>query len=97
MTETKEQILERMTDLMPWRLADQIKPYILEAMKIHADQQLILHGVGWRSEQLPEFDVQEINDILKKCKENKDDLLTLVSRIWNKGYMTGVCYDKEND
>ena len=50
--------------------------------------------VGWRSEQLPEFDVQEINEILQDCKEKKEDLQALICRIWNKGYMTAV---KNND
>ena len=68
-----------------------------EFAKYYHIEQLTLTDVGWQSEQLPDFDVQEINDILKECKENKDDLQTLITRIWNKGYMTGVCYDAEND
>jgi hypothetical protein len=53
-------------------------------------KQLPIHGVGWRSELLPDFDVKEINEILQDCKEKKDDLQALVCRIWNKGYMTAV-------
>ena len=45
MTQTKEQILERMEDIMPFTYSEKIRPYILEAMQIHADHQLILHGV----------------------------------------------------
>lgn len=54
-----------------------------------------IHGVGWRSEQLPDFDVDEINEIVKDCKEKKDDLQALVCRIWNKGYMTAVVDERE--
>ncbi|MCP4054226.1 MAG: hypothetical protein GY739_14455, partial [Mesoflavibacter sp.] len=57
------------------------------------EEVLTIPVVSWRSEQLPDFDVQEINDILKECKENKDSLQTLIGRIWNKGYGEGVCYD----
>ena len=60
-------------------------------------EKLTIPDVVLQSEQSPEFDVQEINDILKECKENKDDLQTLITRIWNKGYMTGVCCDAEKD
>jgi len=45
MTETKEQILARMEEIMPFTYSEKVRPYIIEAMKIHADQQLILHGV----------------------------------------------------
>jgi hypothetical protein len=58
-------------------------------------KQLNLSGVGWQSEQLPDFDVQEINEILKDCKEKKEDLQALICKIWNKGYMTGVCDERE--
>ena len=58
-------------------------------------QQLIIPVVGWPSEQLPEFDVQEINEILQDCKEKKEDLMTLISRIWNEGYTTAVCDERE--
>jgi hypothetical protein len=57
-------------------------------------KQCHIHVVGWRSEQLPDFDVQEINEIVKDCKEKKDDLQALICRIWNKGYMTGVCDER---
>ena len=67
----------------------------LQLEKNALKEQLSLYGVGWRSEQLPEFDVQEINEILQDCKEKKEDLLTLISRIWNKGYMTAVCDERE--
>lgn len=70
---------------------------IAQILVKYKEEQLRLHVVGWQSEQLPDFDVQEINEILKECKENKDDLQTLITRIWNKGYITGVCYDAEND
>ncbi|UXQ88823.1 hypothetical protein [Tenacibaculum phage Larrie] len=45
MTETKEQILARMEDIMPFTYSEKVRPYILEAMQIHADKQLILSGV----------------------------------------------------
>lgn len=98
MTEQRQKLLDRFDK---W-LGSKPRKKIISAQcaniaEEYAEEQLRLHGVGWQSEQLPDFDVQEINDILKECKENKDDLLTLVSRIWNKGYMTGVCYDAEND
>ena len=70
---------------------------LIKYVKEETKKQFDIHGVGWRSEQLPEFDVQEINDILKDCKENKDNLITLIGMVWNKGYMEGVCYDAEND
>ena len=46
MTETKEQILTRMEEIMPFTYSEKVRPYIIEAMKIHADQQLILSGVS---------------------------------------------------
>jgi len=58
-------------------------------------QALIIADVGWRSEQLPDFDVQEINEILQDCKEKKEDLQALICRIWNKGYMTAVADERE--
>jgi methionine salvage enolase-phosphatase E1 len=61
------------------------------------DEALTIHSVGWQSEQLPEFDVQEINNIINDAKKNKETLQTLIGMIWNKGYMTGICYDIEND
>ena len=64
--------------------------HISENMQKYHLEQLTLTDAGWRSEQLPEFDVQEINDIVKDCKEKKEDLQALICRIWNKGYMTGV-------
>lgn len=30
---------------MPFTYSDKVRPYIIEDMKIHANQQLILHGV----------------------------------------------------
>lgn len=51
--------------------------------------------VGWRSEQLPEFDIDDINEIIEECKENKDSLETLISRIWNRGLITGVNSEAE--
>lgn len=48
MTETKEQILARMDEIMPFSYSEKIRPYILEAMQIHADKQLILSGVSKR-------------------------------------------------
>ena len=51
--------------------------------------------VGWQSEQLPDFDVDEINEIVKDCKEKKEDLQTLICMIWNKGYMTAVADERE--
>ena len=51
--------------------------------------------VGWQSEQLPDFDVEEINEILQHCKENKEDLQTLICRIWNRGFITGVNSEAE--
>ena len=68
---------------------------IREICGIVESEQLLIHGVGWRSEQLPEFDVQEINEILQDCKEKKEDLQALVCRIWNKGYMTAVADERE--
>ena len=60
------------------------------------EKQLLIQRVGWRSEQLPDFDVEEINEILKDCKEKKEDLQALICRIWNKGYMTAVCDERED-
>lgn len=53
-------------------------------------KQLALCNVGWRSEQLPDFDVQEINEILDDCKEKQEDFTALICRIWNKAYMTAI-------
>jgi len=63
--------------------------------KEHKTEQCDIPIVGWRSELLPEFDVQEINEILQYCKEKKEDLQALICRIWNKGYMTAVCDERE--
>lgn len=52
--------------------------------------------IGWRSEQLPNFDIEEINEIIKDCTEKEENLQTLLCRIWNKGYMTAVA-DERND
>ena len=71
------------------------KSTIKKCMQIYVEEQLLLHNVGWRSELLPEFDVQEINEILQDCKEKKEDLQALICRIWNKGYMTAVCDERE--
>jgi isocitrate lyase len=40
---TKEEIFEIMYEEMPWRIEpkDKIKPYILEAMKIHAHNEVV--------------------------------------------------------
>ena len=56
---------------------------------------LTIPVVGWRSEQLPEFDVQEINEILQDSKKKKEDFTALICRIWNKGYMTAVNDERE--
>lgn len=50
---------------------------------------------GWRSEQLPDFDVQEINEILQDCREKQEGFTALICRIWNKGYMTAVADERE--
>jgi len=59
------------------------------------NEQCNIPVVGWRSEQLPEFDVKEINEILKDCKNKQEDLQALICRIWNKGYMTAVADERE--
>ena len=58
-------------------------------------KKLSIPVVGWRSELLPDFDVKEINEIVKDCKEKKEDLQDLICRIWNKGYMTAVADERE--
>ena len=76
MQETKEQILERMTGLMPWRLADQIKPYILEAMQTYANQQLLKHSVS--VSDLVEIEnayIEDANNVLR------GDLYTVEGRV----------------
>lgn len=56
---------------------------------------LTIPVVGWRSEQLPTFDIDDINEIIEDCKENKDSLEALISRIWNRGLITGVNSEAE--
>ena len=58
-------------------------------------EKLTIPVVGWRSEQLPDFDVEEINEIVKDCKEKKENIQALICRIWNKGYMTAVADERE--
>lgn len=58
-------------------------------------KKLTIPVVGWRSEQLPEFDIDAINEIIEECKENKDSLETLISRVWNRGLITGVNSEAE--
>jgi hypothetical protein len=58
-------------------------------------EQLLIQRVGWQSEQLPDFDVQEINEILQDCKEKKENIQTLICRILNKGYMTAIADERE--
>ena len=78
-----------------WGCYPPSKREVAQWLQEFTEKQFAIHSVGWRSEQLPEFDVQEINEILQDCKEKKEDLLTLISRIWNKGYMTAVCDERE--
>ena len=67
----------------------------LNFAKEHYTKQLSISRVVGRSEQLPSFDVQEINEILHDSKEKQEDLETLVCRIWNKGYMTAITDERE--
>lgn len=69
--------------------------FLKDLFEIPEIKQLLIHSVGWRSEQLPDFDVQEINEILKDCKDKQEDLQALICRIWNKGYMTAVSDERE--
>ena len=93
----EEKIAELMFDI--WHKSNDLKNPVMVGEYIAEEltkvKNLAIPVVGWRSEQLPEFDVQEINEILQDCKEKKEDLLTLISRIWNKGYMTAVCDERE--
>ena len=38
---------------------------------------------------LPEYDVEEINEIVQELKDGKQTLFEAIGNIWNKGYMTG--------
>ena len=86
-------IMEKMLSLIDnlSERVNELEPVIKQQIK----KSLPIHGVGWRSELLPDFDVQEINEILQDCKEKEEDLQALVCRIWNKGYMTAVADERE--
>ena len=68
---------------------------VVNFIKKDRKKQLTLTDVGWRSEQLPEFYIDDINEIIEECKENKDSLETLIMRIWNRGLITGVNSEAE--
>jgi len=42
------------------------------------------------SEQLPMYDVEELNEIIKLFNDKKLDSYNLIARVWNKAYLIGV-------
>lgn len=50
MTRTKEEVLEQMKEAMPFHFNEYQKPYILEAMEIHAKEEAMSFA-NWLSTQ----------------------------------------------
>lgn len=85
MTESKEQILARMEEIMPFSYSEKIRPYILEAMQIYANQQLSLHSV---TTTLPNID----SNTFKNWLESEGYAETLNPLVYKKNSFE---YDKE--
>lgn len=79
MTETKDQILDRMREAMPFYLPERIRPYIEEAMQIYADQQLRLHVVSQHRELLLAFwnyaFENDLENVVRPMSEDVDEFL----------------------
>lgn len=92
--EIRKELNEYLDKYIP-RTEIDIYKYVVDFIKKDRKKQLILNGVGWRSEQLPDFDIEDINEIIEECKENKDSLETLISRVWNRGLITDLNSEAE--
>lgn len=46
------------------------------------------------SEQLPTYDIKELNQLVDEYKNKVMNLETLLESIWNKAYIEGMLYDR---
>ena len=47
-----------------------------------------------RSEQLPTYDVKQLNELVEDFENNKLKIETLLQMIWDRAYVEGMLYER---
>lgn len=50
-----------------------------------------------RSEQLPTYDIKDLNELTENFKKGKVKIETLLEMIWDRAYVEGMLYERYNN